>query len=237
MALEARGLAPLLQVYDMPTSIRFYRDTLGFEVVTTSPSLGGTDRFHWVLLRLCGTELMLNTAHEFDHQRPPLPDPARTAAHGDTGLYFACPDVDAAYQQLRAKGLDPKPPAIAPYGMKQLYLRPLPPISQATLSPNLFDNTRNSSARCRAQPRAPIAAADFRGQSWSAMQALRFSLKCSLIWVVCVEDFGPPSPPLLALCSLQLRLVNQHRPPRHPRRQPPQRVPKRPRRHSLRIFL
>jgi len=122
MALEVRGLAPLLQVYDMPTSIRFYRDTLGFEVVTTSPHLGGTDRFHWVLLRLCGTELMLNTAYEFDHQRPPQPDPARTAAHGDTGLYFACPDVDAACQELRAKRLDLNPPAIAPYGMKQLYL-------------------------------------------------------------------------------------------------------------------
>jgi Glyoxalase/Bleomycin resistance protein/Dioxygenase superfamily len=36
MGIEIRGMAPLLQVFDMPTSIAFYRDVLGFEVVTTS---------------------------------------------------------------------------------------------------------------------------------------------------------------------------------------------------------
>jgi len=28
MALDVRGLTPLLQVYDMPTSVRFYREVL-----------------------------------------------------------------------------------------------------------------------------------------------------------------------------------------------------------------
>ena len=46
MAIDVRGVCPLVQVYDMPTSVRFYRDTLGFEVVTTSPHLGD-DKFHW----------------------------------------------------------------------------------------------------------------------------------------------------------------------------------------------
>jgi glyoxalase/bleomycin resistance protein/dioxygenase superfamily protein len=32
MPISVSGLAPLLQVYDMPASIRFYRDTLGFTV-------------------------------------------------------------------------------------------------------------------------------------------------------------------------------------------------------------
>ena len=36
MAIEIRGMAPLLQVFDMPTSIAFYRDVLGFQVKTTS---------------------------------------------------------------------------------------------------------------------------------------------------------------------------------------------------------
>ena len=36
MGIEIRGMAPLLQVFDMPTSIAFYRDVLGFEVATTS---------------------------------------------------------------------------------------------------------------------------------------------------------------------------------------------------------
>jgi len=122
MAIDVRGVCPLVQVYDMPTSVKFYRDTLGFEVVTTSPRLGD-DKFHWCLLRLCGSELMLNTAYEFDEERPVAPDPARAAAHRDTCIYFSAPEVDAVYEELRAKGLLLTPPKVAPYGMKQLYLR------------------------------------------------------------------------------------------------------------------
>ncbi len=121
MALDVRGVTVLLQVYDMPTSVRFYRDVLGFEVVATSPVLGA-DRFHWALVRLGGAELMLNTAYEFDEERPAVPDPARTAAHDDTGLYFGCPDVDAAYAELRSKGVEAKAPFVTGYGMKQLYV-------------------------------------------------------------------------------------------------------------------
>jgi glyoxylase I family protein len=100
MAIDVRGVCPLLQVYDMPTSVRFYRDTLGFEVVTASPNLGGGDKFHWCLLRLCGSQVMLNTAYEFDDERPVPPDPKRAVAHQDTCLYFGTPDVEAVYQEL-----------------------------------------------------------------------------------------------------------------------------------------
>jgi glyoxylase I family protein len=96
MALDLRGVTTLLQVYDMPASVRFYRDLLGFEIVSHSPHRGGDpDRFHWCLLRLGGAEVMLNSAYEFDEERPVTPDPARVAAHGDTGLFIGCPDVDA----------------------------------------------------------------------------------------------------------------------------------------------
>jgi len=121
MAFDVRGSTTLLQVYDMPASVRFYRDVLGFEVVSTSQVLG-EDRFHWAMLRLGGAELMLNTAYEFDHERPAEPDRIRTAVHGDTGLYFACPDVDGAYETLRAKGVNVKEPMVTGYGMKQMYL-------------------------------------------------------------------------------------------------------------------
>lgn len=30
--MDIHGVAPLLQVFDMPTAIRFYRDLLGFQV-------------------------------------------------------------------------------------------------------------------------------------------------------------------------------------------------------------
>jgi catechol 2,3-dioxygenase-like lactoylglutathione lyase family enzyme len=120
MALEVRGLTPLLQVYDMPTSVRFYRDQLGFEVVTTSPVMG-EDYFHWCLLRLGHAELMLNTAYEFNDERPTTPEPGRVVGHSDTGLFFSCPDVDGAYESFRAKGVDVREPKVAPYGMKQMY--------------------------------------------------------------------------------------------------------------------
>lgn len=118
MKLDVRGLAPLLQVFDMPTSVHFYRDLLGFELVSTSRP---GDHFDWALLRLNDVELMLNTAYE-DGERPAAPDAARAVAHSDTGLFFGCPDVDATYRHLRSIGLDVKEPVIRDYGMKQLYL-------------------------------------------------------------------------------------------------------------------
>jgi|SRR5579859_5330875 len=122
MTLEIRGVCPLLQVYDMPTALRFYRDVLGFAVVDNSPQLGD-DKFHWVWLKLGTAEVMLNTAYESDDQRPAVPDAARTAAHEDTCLYFGCPDVQGAYEELRRRGAPVQEPTVAPYGMKQLYFR------------------------------------------------------------------------------------------------------------------
>lgn len=119
MSIEVQGVCALLQVFDMPTSVRFYRDVLGFEIVSTSPREG--DQFDWGLLRLNDAHLMLNTAYEQD-SRPTHPDAVHLAAHGDTCLYFRCPDVDSAYQHLRTHGIDLQEPKVAPYGMKQLYL-------------------------------------------------------------------------------------------------------------------
>src|SRR6516165_9677184 len=101
MAIEIRGLCPLLQVFDMPTSIKFYCEGLGFEVaMTDGKPVPDND---WVLLRLNGSDLMLNTVYKRE-RRPPAPDLARMAAHEDTSVYFGCPDVDAAWAHLQAKG-------------------------------------------------------------------------------------------------------------------------------------
>lgn len=119
MTLKVEGLCPLIQVFDMPTSVAFYRDQLGFEVVETSDP---GEVFDWALLRLDDAYLMLNTAYEAP-DRPPAPDADRNVAHRDTGLFFGCRDVDGAYAHLREKGLDLKEPVVTGYGMKQLYLR------------------------------------------------------------------------------------------------------------------
>jgi catechol 2,3-dioxygenase-like lactoylglutathione lyase family enzyme len=121
MPIETTGICPLLQVFDMPTSVRFYRDILEFELVSHAP-LRAPDEFGWCLLKRSeGTELMLNTAYDYG-ERPSEPDAARATAHGDTCIYFGCPDVDAAYRHLIDKGLKVDPPKVAWYGMKQLYL-------------------------------------------------------------------------------------------------------------------
>lgn len=118
MAVDIRGMTPLLQVFDMPTSLRFYRDVLGFELVSTS---GGGDNSDWVLVRHGSAELMLNTAYESD-SRPPAPNRARVKNHSDIGLYFGCEDLDGAYAYLRGKGVEARAPQVAPYGMKQMYV-------------------------------------------------------------------------------------------------------------------
>ncbi len=119
MAIAMQGVCPLLQVFDMPTALRFYRDRLGFNVVERS---GADDDCGWARLRGGDAELMLNTAYDVG-ERPPERDGARQAAHGDVILYIGCADVDGAYAELRALGCEVAPPRVAPYGMKQLALR------------------------------------------------------------------------------------------------------------------
>jgi catechol 2,3-dioxygenase-like lactoylglutathione lyase family enzyme len=120
MRPNLEGLVPLLQVFDMPTSVRFYRDILGFEIVQKS-SERSQDDSDWVWLRRDGMELMLNTAFEFE-ERPSALDPSRAQAHRDTALYFACRDLDGAYSYLQSKGVKAKEPKVAPHGMRQLHL-------------------------------------------------------------------------------------------------------------------
>jgi glyoxylase I family protein len=121
MSIDIQGMTPLLQVFDMSASLKFYCDVLGFEVVQTDNSTTAPHH-NWVWLRRNGVDLMLNTAYEYD-ERPPAPDPRRVASHRDVALFFGAPDVDAVYVHLRAQGIDVKEPAVAPYGMKQLFLR------------------------------------------------------------------------------------------------------------------
>jgi glyoxylase I family protein len=107
---------PLVQVFDMQTSLKFYCDVIGFQIVDK------TDHDWWAMLRLGNAVLMLNTAYG-DDKRPPLPDSARVRGHHDVSLYFEFPDLDALHSHLRAKGCDVKPPATTSYGLRQLNIK------------------------------------------------------------------------------------------------------------------
>jgi glyoxylase I family protein len=116
--INLQGMAPLFQVFDMPISLHFYRDILGFKIVQSS---GEGDDVDWVLLRLNGIEVMLNTAFEKD-MRPASPDTDRLEAHKDTTLYFGCPDVEETYTILLNKGMNLNKPIKTGYGWKAIYV-------------------------------------------------------------------------------------------------------------------
>lgn len=114
------GMSPLLSVYDMPVAVHFYRDLLGFELVSHSPFYA-EGLFHWCMLRRADVTIMLNTAYD-EGERPDLRDETRIAAHNDVTLYIGSPDVDVAYEYVTARGITAKPPIVTHYGMKQLYI-------------------------------------------------------------------------------------------------------------------
>ncbi len=112
MAITVQGLTPLLEVFDLPASIAFYRDVLGFELVSG-------DESWWCMLKLGDATLMLNTAYE-KHDRPPAPEPNRVRGHGDTSLYFSSPDPDAVYAHLREKKWPATLPTVTTYSMRHV---------------------------------------------------------------------------------------------------------------------
>lgn len=119
MAIDIRGMTPLLEVFDMPVSLQFYCEVLGFKIVQTDANTVAPNH-NWVWLRWNHVDLMLNTAYEYD-KRPPAADAHRIASHSDATLFFGTPDVDAVYVHLCDKGIEVDKPTIAPYGMKQLF--------------------------------------------------------------------------------------------------------------------
>ena len=116
MNSEIKSMTPLLQVFDMPRALGFYRDILGFEVAADS---GNGDESSGVWLRRDDINLMLNDQYEPGHV-PDAPPAERVRWHDDVCIYFGCPDVDGAYEELKEKIAGLKPPKTAPYGMRQL---------------------------------------------------------------------------------------------------------------------
>jgi uncharacterized glyoxalase superfamily protein PhnB len=117
MAIGATSVTALFQAFDMRKSVAFYCDALGFELVRKHEPEGN---LYWAMLKLDQAVIMLNSMFEAENQPE---KPPQRPGHGDVCLYFQCPDVDAAYEHLRAKGLNVAAPKVAYYGMKQLYLK------------------------------------------------------------------------------------------------------------------
>ena len=119
MTPDVRSVVALLECFDMPASIAFYR-ALGFEIVERWGARDG--EIDWVRLRLGGAELMLNTAYD-GGERPPVPDPGRVMGHADTELFFECADVDAVYELLHGKGMSISEPETTFFRTKRVLLK------------------------------------------------------------------------------------------------------------------
>lgn len=107
---SVQAVWPLLAVDDLPATLTFWRDRLGFDVVGQAESEG---RLFWCRLQRHGASIMLQAADAEED------GPARERGRG-VSLYFVCDDVDALYRELVGKGVSLEPPDVAYYGMKQL---------------------------------------------------------------------------------------------------------------------
>ena len=116
MGFSPLGLTPLIGVFDMPRALAFYRDMLGFAVVSASPEVETAEgRFsHWMWLRFGRAEIMLNT--QYDSNERPLQPPEKRSK--DAVFYIGCSDVELAYLELTDRGLKAERPKVALYGLK-----------------------------------------------------------------------------------------------------------------------
>ncbi len=129
--MKLLGATPYLRVSDVETSIAFYRDALGFEVVASMQNSGRT---YWARLHSGPASLMLSDGParwlphddsvEHDHSAP-WPGPGREqglAISEATWLYVD--DADAAHARLRSMGFDPvDDPVDHSYGVRDFAVR------------------------------------------------------------------------------------------------------------------
>lgn len=96
------SLVPLLNVRDVPRSVEFYTNILGFTVLSRSETDG---RLTWARLGSGSVELMLNASESTSADEA---GPARRAAAGsfsDVVLYFEVSDVNALHARLKGFGV------------------------------------------------------------------------------------------------------------------------------------
>jgi lactoylglutathione lyase len=110
-----------IQVADLERSVRFYRDTLGFELVfqwnpqaeyiRTITGYPDAD-IHAAVLRMPGAEVYLEILEYRNVEKAPVD--TRTANPGTAHMAFYTDDCDGLYDELKAKGVDSVSPPVTP---------------------------------------------------------------------------------------------------------------------------
>ncbi len=91
-------LTPNMMVEDVNTTIDFYRDVLGFELVVNVPEEGA---FDFALVRRDGVEVMFQSRASLAADLPAFA--ARPAGGALTFFYLDVEGVEALYEQLRTR--------------------------------------------------------------------------------------------------------------------------------------
>ncbi len=113
--MKIRNIIPMLATGDMEASVRFYRDTLGFEVRDRFESGGRT---WWCEMMRDGAVLMF-TQHEVDVQSP-----GARAGFGQTSINIYLDDgVEALHARLQRAGYDVSDLRVTFYRIKEFDLR------------------------------------------------------------------------------------------------------------------
>ena len=99
-----------IQVRDQDRALEFYRDSLGFEVVSDERFGEG---MRWIQVKPPGAETSLTLAHGFAEGTP----------GGFTGIVFGTDDIEGTHRDLSAKGVRfTEPPTKQEWGMVQAIL-------------------------------------------------------------------------------------------------------------------
>ena len=96
---EIGGIAPLLVVKNVPTTLAFYRDSLGFEITFQGPT--EDDIFFGIVQR--GRAMIMMKAIGVD----PIPNYTRDLkqGHAPWDAYLYVPDPDALAEEFKSRGV------------------------------------------------------------------------------------------------------------------------------------
>jgi len=100
---NVQQVVPFFMVADMPRSLRFYIDGLGFTLKNKwTPK--SPDQIIWCWLELGGSAIMLQ---EYNPGRIPAEKRGVGAS-----IWFQCRDAVALYHEFRSRGLEPREPFV-----------------------------------------------------------------------------------------------------------------------------
>ena len=120
MAVQIEGVCALIQVYDMLELVDFIGAIWASRLRSRRRSSSIPIRILIGFFEARESRVHARPGPATLDQRPPARDPASVVGHRDTTLFFACPDIEGAYESLKSSGLSLQPPVVTHYGMRQL---------------------------------------------------------------------------------------------------------------------